>query len=82
MKGSEKKMKCMVMFQSSICDMHLGIVKFNGFLSKILLKSTDRKFLLNLTERQAHLFSNKERFKQNCTQKIENNSKGNMKLGL
>ena len=37
-------------------------------------------FLINLSERQVHLFSNKERLKQNCTQKIENNFRGNMKL--
>ena len=46
----------MVKFQYLIWDMHLGIVKFYGILSKSFLKNTDRMFFLNLSERQVHLF--------------------------
>ena len=55
----------MVMFQYSICDMHFGIARFNGFLSKFILKNTDIMFFFDLTERQVRPH-NKESFKQNC----------------
>ena len=49
----------MVIFQYSICDKHIGIIKLNGFV-KILLKITDRMVFSNLTVCQARLFSIRE----------------------
>ena len=48
--GWQEKMKCMVMFQYLTCDMHFGIIKIYGFLSK----TTDRMFFFNSLVRQVH----------------------------
>ena len=55
--GCPEKLKCMTMFQWSVCDMHFGIVKFNGFLSKLFYELQIEFFFVNLTERQVRLFS-------------------------
>ena len=52
MKDNEFFFKCTVMFQYSICDLHFGIEKLNGFLSKFFKKNTNRMFLFNLAECQ------------------------------
>ena len=55
-------MKCMVMFQYSICDMHFGIMKSEliwGISVGIRLVYKDKLFFLNSTRRQIPLFANK-----------------------
>ena len=60
-------MKCMVMFQYTVFDMHFDIAKFNGFLSDLKKKITIECFSFFLTKLQVCLFSNEERFKRNFT---------------
>ena len=55
-------MKCMVMFEYSICDMHFGIMKSEliwGISAGILLVFSDKLFYLNLARRQIQSLANK-----------------------
>ena len=55
-------MKCMVMFEYSICDMHFGIMKSElilGISAGILLVFSDKLSYLNLARRQIQLLANK-----------------------
>ena len=57
-------MKCMAMFQYSMCDMHLGIMKSElilGISVGIPQVFSDKLFFLNSTRRQIPLFANKRR---------------------
>ena len=74
-----KKLKCMVMFQYSTCDMHFGTVKFIKFSSKFFFKKTDRMVFFNLIEPQVCLFRNKEGFQQNYTDGCSGYVRGNTK---
>ena len=59
--GWFKKMKGMVMFQYSICDLHFGIMKSElilGISVGILLVFSDKLFFLNSARRQIPLFVN------------------------
>ena len=56
-------MKCMVMFQYSICDWHFGIMKSElilGISVGILKFFSDKLFFLNSARRQTSLFVNKD----------------------
>ena len=62
--GWLKKMKCMVMFQYLICDMHFGTLKSElilGISYGILSDFSDKLFFLNSARRQIPLFANKKK---------------------
>ena len=52
--GCTEKMKCMVMFQYSTCDMHFWHRKIYGTLSKFFLKILTKCFLTHLHVKSAN----------------------------
>ena len=57
-------MKCMVMFQYSICDMHFGIIKSElimGISVGILEIFSDKLLFLNSARHQIPLFANRKK---------------------
>ena len=75
-------MKCMVMFQYSTCDMHFGIVKFNGLCQNSFKKLPIEYFCLILPSvKSAYSAINKDsdRTALKVFHEIENNFRGNLK---
>ena len=72
----------MAMFQYSICDMHFGIVKFNGFCQKLILKITDRFCSVikpTVKSGNSAIKKNSNKIALMSFHEIENNFRGNMK---
>ena len=76
-----KKMKFMVMFQFSTCDMHFGIVKFYGFLSKSFKNYRQNVFSFihwRVKSANTALKKDSNRIALTVFEKTENNFRGNM----
>ena len=76
-------MECMVMFQYSTCDMHFGIVKNYGFISKFFFKLPTECFsLIHYRVKSTNAALKKGLSRIVCVfssfQKTENNIRGNM----